>query len=136
MNISAVAKAYAVPIISSLTSILEDSRGSDERFLKEIEVNIENHLREVINWSERIQQFGMYKPNYTDEKTVDLSFGIPRKFRSISKNEIEEEQVLLDYPDHLLILGDPGAGKTTTLKKLSRKILFVEILDNLVIFWS
>ncbi len=122
MDVSAIVKVCAPPVINSIITLLKGHM-ENERFSNEIEIKIENHLLEVLGWSDKIQLFGMYKPNYTDDSTVDLSFGIPRKFRSSKNNVIEEEAALLTTPEHLLILGDPGAGKTTTLKKIARRIL-------------
>ena len=73
----------------------------------------------------------MHKPNFTDDTSIELSFGIPRKFRSKKINEIIDEVSLLKLNDNLLLLGDPGAGKTTTLKRLARRLLIEEpIYEN------
>jgi predicted NACHT family NTPase len=86
---------------------------------------LNTHLKEVINWSKKIQFYGMASGKNTDESTVSLSFDtVPRKFRHESVKSIKlSEKALLAEDDHLIITGDPGAGKTTTLMRLARFIL-------------
>ncbi len=125
MDAALIIKSTAKPIIQGIFSLLKDSLNKGQSH-KEIEFNIENHITEVINWSMNVQFYGMHQSKDTDECTIDLNFGIPRKFRSDTYNEIKKEIELLSLPENLLILGDPGAGKTTTLKRLSRYLFLTE----------
>lgn len=129
MDVTAIVKAVSAPIINGLFSILKNYSAKDQSDTS-IEINIENHVKEILNWSEKIQFFEMHKPNFTDETSIELSFGIPRKFRAKGVNEIVSEENLLELNDNLLILGDPGAGKTTTLKRIARKLLIDEPISE------
>lgn len=89
---------------------------------------LERHLTEVSNWSSRIQFLGMSTPEQTDHSTVSLDLSTePRKFRSTISplRQFSEESLLADSNNYIL-LGDPGAGKTTTLKRLARKLFLEE----------
>jgi hypothetical protein len=122
---SILAGILAKPVIQGMFSLLKEQFNKDQA-PKDIKVKVENHLTEIINWSENVQFFEMHKSKNTDDCTVKLQFGIPRKFRSSERKEIEEESDLLKMPGNILIIGDPGAGKTTTLKRISRHTLFSE----------
>lgn len=129
MDATAIVKAVTPPIIKGIFSLLKNYSEKNQ-LDSNIEVNIETHVKEILNWSEKIQFFEMHKPNLTDESSIELSFGIPRRFRAEGINEVSSEDDLMDLNDNLLILGDPGAGKTTTLKRLARKLLINEPLHE------
>jgi DNA polymerase III delta prime subunit len=82
------------------------------------------HLSDVATWSGRIELFGFAAGRDTDAATIDLFVSLPRKFkgRRAAGGPLGEEQ-LLDFGRHHVLLGDPGGGKTTTLKRLSRRLL-------------
>ena len=48
---------------------------------------------------------------------------IPRKFGGKKTGAIVDESILLTEQENILILGDPGSGKTTSLKRLALKLL-------------
>lgn len=80
--------------------------------------DIQCAIIESYNWSRSVQMFGMAAGASTAERTIDLDFGTPRRF--VTSDNIDElvEQDLTDAFEHTVILGDPGAGKTTTFKRL------------------
>lgn len=86
---------------------------------------ISEHLIEVSNWSERIQFYGMGRAKFTDSDTIKLSMlNTPRKFRSQTKRYKKySEDSFLQNGENYLLFGDPGSGKTTTLKRLARTVL-------------
>lgn len=86
------------------------------------------HLQEVVNWADAVQFFGMPAPRGTRETTVPLALtGLPRKFRALNSAEAENstysENDFLNDPAHAVLLGDPGAGKTTTIKRLILELM-------------
>lgn len=95
---------------------------------KTVKLRLDVHMKEVFNWSKDVQFHGMSLAQPTDERTVALNFStIPRRFREVLDSaEKLDEATLLAEPHHALLLGDPGSGKTTTLKRLTRKILLQE----------
>lgn len=82
------------------------------------------HLIEVVNWSRRIEFIGLAEARDTDRDTVALFASLPRKFRgkqSIVATTTEDDLVVAE--GNIILLGDPGAGKTTTLKRIARAVL-------------
>jgi len=69
--------------------------------------------------------FDMANPRHTDDHTASLPISQnPRSFRSSnSPINVISEIDLLHSVDHQILLGDPGSGKTTTLKRLARALL-------------
>lgn len=88
--------------------------------------NIEEHLIWQSGWSASIQIFGMVKPKYTDSNTIPLRISTrPRKFFDLSSQKIEDlnEIDLINQFGATIILGDPGSGKTTLIKRISRMLM-------------
>lgn len=85
---------------------------------------IDRHLREALRWSQRVQFYGMSRAEETDAATIPLRLNLePRRFRSPTATEHRTERDLLADESNYLLLGDPGAGKTTTLKRLAQHLL-------------
>lgn len=97
---------------------------------------MEEYLGGVLRWSSRIQFFGMSEAEDTDYATVGLRFGFePRRFRGMGSTGITigEPDLLTDI-NHYVILGDPGSGKTTTLKRLARAVMVNEAISSTDIY--
>lgn len=79
-----------------------------------------NHYKEVINWSADIPFIGLNKKKHVANSTIELS--ISTKISKYDKNgdasDTYSELEILNSDSNVLILGKPGAGKTTTVKRL------------------
>jgi predicted NACHT family NTPase len=108
-------------IVSNYVKHRLDAKPSAE---PDASVTIAAHLREALAWSRRMQFYGMSTASETDATTIALRLNVePRRFRSAtSRKERIETDLLLDQRNYLL-LGDPGAGKTTTIKRLVQRLL-------------
>jgi len=85
---------------------------------------LEDYVGDVLRWSSRIQFFGMPEAKDIDDATVDLRLSEPRRFRSpASVTGSIGEADLLSGAQNYVILGDPGSGKSTTLKRLARAVM-------------
>ena len=110
-------------IIQGIFSLLRQS-GSNEAAAG-ARTQLESHLTEVERWSRQVQFWGLATGENTRDNTVPLDFDtVPRKFRGsgVVSPKVDELTLLSDRNNTLLI-GDPGSGKTTTIKRLVRRIL-------------
>src|SRR5271166_5555091 len=87
---------------------------------------ISRHLTRVLNWASTYNFLGLGRPKDSETETIALRFNTTaRRYRgkSVSSQlEVHEDSSLEDeYP--IILLGDPGAGKTTTLKRLALTLL-------------
>lgn len=100
----------------------------DERLKRQhpvgsFKVDLEQALTEADNWSKRVQFFGMSKGYATREHTIDLDYTSPRKFTNRDSKKVFSERDLITSHQNLILLGDPGSGKTTTLKRLVQLVI-------------
>lgn len=116
--------------ISTAFQVLGNSVGHGREQQPDLQRLLSSHLLQVANWSRDIQLFGMPKPLEIDT-TVPLSFEtIPRKFRGTRPSERISEESLLEQVGHAVVLGDPGSGKTTLMKRLVRRLLLDEPTEH------
>lgn len=112
------------PAIDLVTAFVRrrSSRQADAE--PQISVAVSRHLREALRWSQRIQFYGMSTADDIDSITIPLRLSAePRKFRSRASQEQRTEIDLLQDDRNYVLLGAPGAGKTTTLKRVTQAIL-------------
>src|ERR1017187_2936158 len=92
-----------------------------------LEAALQHHIREVKNWSGEISFSDLKSAKRTAEVFVPLDLMLqPRRLRIDSKEQSEIqplEQVLADTNAHIIILGQPGAGKTTSMKHLCHRLM-------------
>lgn len=86
--------------------------------------NLQKHLTYIANWSGDIQLFGIGIAKDTSAETIALLYHeSARKFRGTkASGGTRTEQAVIDEKSHILLIGDPGAGKTTSLKRLARNL--------------
>lgn len=89
----------------------------------DFQAKISDHLSFVARITERVEFFGLAKGKQTDHDTVDLFLSLPRKFVGRRLQKQMKELVLLQRSANHVLLGAPGSGKTTTLKRLARHLL-------------
>ncbi|EDP97373.1 NACHT domain-containing protein [Kordia algicida OT-1] len=97
---------------------------------KEIEKSINNHIRYVKNWSNEITFKDLKNSKQTSRIFIPLDLYIyPKRVRIVEEEKITVIpflQALEREKNHLAILGQPGAGKTTSMKHLCQSIFFDE----------
>jgi NACHT domain len=110
------AQAYlARPEVSIQTSSAEITRA------------LEAHRTEIENWSAEISFRDMARGKKTDDVYVPLNlylaerrtrFDVTAEERSVAMDEL-----LTKEPGHCIIFGQPGAGKTTSIKHVCRRFI-------------
>lgn len=107
-------------LVATLNKLVKTSQPNTEAT---IAPRLEQSLSAVLSWSERVQFWGLPAMDI-DTASVALHISTtPRRFATKSRdNDWDEDKILLT-PKHVLLIGDPGAGKSTTLKRLCRKLL-------------
>jgi predicted NACHT family NTPase len=118
-RILALALAQVKKINISLTSSEEEVRSA-----------LFNHVLEVKNWAGEVTFKDMKAAKSINEIYVDLDFFLfPRRDRISEMEEVSKVSIkkIFDVaPRHVAILGQPGAGKTTSMKYFCRSVLFDE----------
>jgi hypothetical protein len=117
-------EVFTKPIVSAVVGLLKEylvnyfkSEGNTE---EDFEKCLSQYMREIDNWSNIIQFLDMPTPKGTDIDTIMLPIRMSSR-RSHRKDFIvTNERIFLTEPDHYMLLGDPGSGKTTTVKRLVR----------------
>jgi hypothetical protein len=96
----------------------------------EIEKSLISHISHVKNWSSEV----IFKDLKKAKRTLDIyiklnTYVYPRRNRINDEEEIEEIGLLDIFKSedsHIAILGQPGAGKTTSMKFICQSIFFDE----------
>jgi predicted NACHT family NTPase len=97
---------------------------------QDIDSSLNQHLRAVKNWSEEISFADLKRSKSTSEVFIELDLYVtPRRLRvdedeSIPK--IKLAKLFSKDSNHIALLGQPGSGKTTSMKHLCQSILFDE----------
>jgi hypothetical protein len=134
MSISSIVIKTLADLIKSRLEKVLDKTHVDE---VPIEAALERHVSRVEKWSRYVQTPNMAEPVEVDMATVALGVGaIPRRFRALDEPaDTFDERSLLQSDSSFILLGAPGAGKTTTIKRLSRHF-FVEGEDAWEFQWK
>ncbi|PXA83819.1 hypothetical protein DMC47_42200 [Nostoc sp. 3335mG] len=95
-----------------------------------LETAISRHIKYVHSWSEKYNLLGLSAPKNSRSDTIPLRLSdVPRRYRGdasrSSSHEVHEDAFLVDT-EPCVLLGDPGAGKTTTLKRLCLRLITEE----------
>lgn len=95
---------------------------------QDIETSITAHLQSVKNWAEEITFLDTKKSKVTNNVYVDLDLYIyPRRVRMFEDEEIEIKpfnHIINNEEDHILLLGQPGSGKTTSMKYVCNQLFY------------
>lgn len=88
-----------------------------------LEEAIVHHLKSVNNWSERVSFDDLKKPKTTTDIFIHLDlFVVPRRSRLLDDETIPLTGMFEDGKNHIVLQGQPGAGKTTSMKYLCQTL--------------
>lgn len=95
---------------------------------RDLEQAISSHIQQVFNWSNEVTFKDLYDSKLTSKVFIDLEvYLMPIKNKMDSSeivNKISSKSIFRTTSKHLVILGQPGAGKTTLTKFICQSILF------------
>ncbi len=132
LDLTGVFGEYVIQnILDKIASFNSNNNSISKEDKKPIETLLKNHYIQIYNWCMNIEFFGLSKPQKTDLYTVELSMTTNIKRISGAKKyeNLISEEYILNSNENILVLGDPGSGKTTCLKRITQKILFPSTMD-------
>lgn len=123
-----VIKSLVQEAIKSSTKFLKEKKLKLNSTFKDIETAIANHTNEVDNWSKEINFNDLKKSKLTTKVFIDVDISLlPRKYLVSSQEIVEKissQALFSTINKNLVILGQPGAGKTTLTKFWCQSVLW------------
>lgn len=95
----------------------------------DIQNAISQHLKIVENWSSQITFRDLRDPKEISNTYIDLNLILtPRRLKmsELCSESKSFKDIFQIEESHIVILGQPGAGKTTTMKQISQELLHFE----------
>lgn len=93
----------------------------------EAQASVASHLSLISDWSSSISFKDLRKEREFTSSYVDLDTYLMPRNSHVDKRESSQTRQLIstitDETKHVVVLGTPGAGKTTSMKKLCRSVL-------------
>jgi hypothetical protein len=117
-------------ILAIGSKVIKNTKFSLQSTKLDIEESLNIHLRSVKNWCSEVSFTDLKKSKSLEDIFIDLDLYVfPRRVRlSVGENisKIPLEKIFKKEPNHIALLGQPGSGKTTSMKHLCHSILFEE----------
>jgi len=97
-----------------------------------MQASIASQLKSVESWSSEVSFADLPRAKLLSEILIDLQFR--QSAKKLDMGPIDRRSIemldLLRTREHLIILGDPGAGKTTTVRRLCQILLHEAPIDT------
>ncbi|MEQ8812511.1 MAG: NACHT domain-containing protein [Imperialibacter sp.] len=98
----------------------------NEEFTKE---TILNHINYISNWSKEVDFKDLNKAKKVSKIYVQLDYLLNLGRDNLVENDsrrIDLDDIFREAENHIVLLGQPGAGKTTTMKYICQSIFYEE----------
>jgi Cdc6-like AAA superfamily ATPase len=116
--------------ISATGRILRESGSKLLSVSKDVEGSIAYHLKEVETWSSMVSFRDLKKAKFTTDVFINLDlFVYPKRVRIHPEEQIDSiplKNIFDHSPSHFVLFGQPGMGKTTSMKYLCQLLLHDE----------
>jgi predicted NACHT family NTPase len=120
--------------LSAAKKILSESNINLVKSKQDIEESIRYHVRSIKNWSTGISFNDLKKIKRTTDVFIELDlFVYPRRLRIHPDEKVESiplRNIFECDTKHSILLGQPGAGKTTSMKYLCQSLFLDEKFPN------
>ena len=107
--------------------VLKDTRSKLLSTSKDVEGAINHHIRSVRTWASEISFNDLRKAKSVMKTYVPLDFYVyPKRIRVSQEEEIDKVKLFDLFElteEHIIVLGHPGAGKTTSMKYICNAML-------------
>lgn len=96
------------------------------------EIAIATAAQDAIGWASTLQILGMQRPSNPTDGAIPLRVSLnQRRYQSTEGAAQLTETDLATTSENILLLGDPGSGKTTTLKRLTQGLVLAQFGEGL-----
>lgn len=119
--------------VNSISRVFKRKTNKSKKFDFE-ESLLSNHFNELYNWCKELEFIGLSgKPISTIIKTIQLNYKYSHNRKSFEDETVSsiKEDDFVFINGNVIIEGDPGSGKTTTLKRLLYKFFFDRTIENI-----
>lgn len=98
-----------------------------------VQAAIQQHHQEILRWVSGVTAGAYPHSRRTQEVTIDLDLQLtPRKLQLDFPGRTElKVSDLISFSGNIALLGDPGAGKTTSIKQLAQNLLARRSVDGI-----
>lgn len=135
----AIAASFVVDLIHSIPVPVVGLVESPERNLAQprLAETLAVHIKHIEEWSSKIDILGMASPKAMEDVYVALAMTDDPRARRVSdhhqRRDLTVDEALELSSRRMIILGDPGAGKTTTLKKIASRLILRRLAGDLIL---
>ncbi len=115
--------------IDSLKKYMKEKALSLSFSAQDIEKSLDSHLRFIENWSKEVSFDDLHSSKKLSKVYIKLDYYLTplrQRFDSKVPKKTELRSIIKGCESHVVILGQPGAGKSTSLKYLCQQILHAE----------
>ena len=113
---------FGYTILKDASKLVSKYIKFDSQFMTDA---LTKHIVHAEAWSATINMLGLSMPADIEKQSIALAISSqPRKFHAVrDPDATTDESHILESSSSIIILGDPGAGKTTAIKRSLRRLI-------------